>query len=208
MTPLARAKKNPRPFSPGVGKYAFDGRLRAAGRLLISPCVLVCRYRRYPYCPASRSVPVLFISPCRAGHEGKVAWRDTRVNILPAAMRGRPAARRPDGLKRDSPGATGLALPAWRQAWIARLGGLPPPQAGLASAFTPRAAAGERLLFLYPFSPTRLSGFPLFGGRDPAPAACRAFASPPAAVVRGQLRAPALSAPGGMVTRRCVTMLQ
>ena len=66
----------------------------------------------------------------------------------------------PEGLKRNSPRATPVSLPTFRHAWIARLGGLPPAQAGLASAFTPRSAAGERLLFLYPLFPTRLSGFP------------------------------------------------
>ena len=50
------------------------------------------------------------------------------------------------------PGHEPLSLPTFRQAWIGGFSRLPPPQAGLASAFTPRAAAGERLLFLYPFS--------------------------------------------------------
>ena len=66
--------------------------------------------------------------------------------------------------------ATPMSLATFRHASIARLGGLSPPQAGLASAFTPRVAAGERLFFLYPLLLARLSGLALFGGLDPAPA--------------------------------------
>jgi len=60
--------------------------------------------------------------------------------------------------------------PCLQRACIGGFSRLPPPQAGLASAFTPRAGAGERLLFLYPFFSARLSGLAFFGGFGPAPA--------------------------------------
>ena len=90
--------------------------------------------------------------------------RPASVRARKRALHPLRGATQPEGLKRNSPRATPLSLATFWQASIGGFSRLPPPQAGLASAFTPRAAAGERLPFLNHLPSARLSGLPLFVG--------------------------------------------